>query len=223
MDYMLSTLALWLPEECRAELARQTAGRDPRFSDVRWLPEGEPAQPLEREFLYVGGWSAAAARAESDPEVWILSADPAGQGRGRLLLARGEEALCRRLYQGLRDAFFALNRWVIDLDAAVMENASLQALTDLSGPILRNPVVFFDTGFSVLAHTGNLTERDTPSTRWCARARRIRAPFYSSRPSNARRPPRWARGWSTSPPTRSADRRSSSSTSPARTAPCWPA
>ena len=162
MDYMLSTLALWLPEECRAELARQTAGRDPRFSDVRWLPEGETAQPLEREFLYVGGWSAAAARAESDPEVWILSADPAGQGRGRLLLARGEEDLCRRLYQGLRDAFFALNRWVIDLDAAVMENASLQALTDLSGPILRNPVVFFDTGFSVLAHTGNLTERDAP-------------------------------------------------------------
>lgn len=162
MDYMLSTLALWLPEECRAELARQTAGRDPRFSDVRWLPESGSGEPLERDFLYVGGYSAAAERAESDPEVWILSADPRGAGLGRLLLVRGEEELCRRLYRGLRDAFFALNRWVIALDAAVMENASLQTLTDLSGPILRNPVVFFDTGFSVLAHTGNITERDTP-------------------------------------------------------------
>lgn len=156
MKYALSALALWLPEHLRLLLEQQAGGRDPVFEDVRWV-RGE-AIPESPDFLYVGPLERLTP--QPDAPVWLLTAAEPDSAAGRLFALPAADAL--ELYEILHEAFYTLNRWVIDLDAAVMDHRSVQDVLDISMPILRNPIAVFDTAFCVMAATSNIMEEDAP-------------------------------------------------------------
>lgn len=162
MKYHLSSLILWLSPCLGQALMEQTAGRDPLFSDVRWVTERDDANSLDPDFLYVGSAETVLAHAGRAPEVWFLTSAVRGNCCERILSAPevGEGGL--PLYQTLRQAFFELNQWIIGLDAAVVQGEGVQSLITLSQSILKNPMVVFDSSFFVLAATDNLKPTDVP-------------------------------------------------------------
>lgn len=156
MKYPLSVLALWLPKHLRLYLEQQAGGEDPIFEDVRWVRRGTA---LDRaDFLYVGPLECMDPH--SDPLFWrMTAADPSFANSHLFALPANHAA---ELYEILHEAFYTLNRWIIDLDAAVMENRSVQDALDISMPILQNPIAVFDTSFRVIAATSNITPADVP-------------------------------------------------------------
>lgn len=64
------------------------------------------------------------------------------------------------LYNSLLDLSSKLNDWNEHLNIALVENQSIQTLLNLSRDILINPVIVFDSGFNVLAHSDNPAKDD---------------------------------------------------------------
>ena len=159
MKYHLSSLSLWLPAEAQQQIQLQAAGRDPQFTDVRWIEPNRAVPSWNPEFLYVG---LPDSMSSCESEVWMLTVSSARRGQGKLLVLPGRSLTASDLYQALRQAFFTLNQWVITLDSAVIEERSLQDLLTLSQSTLQNPVVIFDPSFHVLASTDNFSELDAP-------------------------------------------------------------
>ena len=162
MKYHLSSLALWLPSTLQKQVQLQAAGRDPQFTDVRWIGTNHPVRAYNPDFLYVGNPDSVSDLDFEKSDIWVLTVSPVLRSQGKLLVLPEPTLGIFDVYEALRQALYDLNQWIITLDTAVIEEKSLQTLLTLSQSILQNPIVIFDPSFHVLAVTDTFSKSDVP-------------------------------------------------------------
>ncbi|MGN1002478.1 MAG: PucR family transcriptional regulator [Oscillospiraceae bacterium] len=130
---------------------RIPASDNARFRHISPVP---PAmESFERDILYVTGLARAAAAAEAFPEVyWICTADGTSPPEGlRCLIVDGADT--ETVYTLLSGRECLLNRWVQEMQDAVIHNHPMQDVLDLSEPILKNYIQITDSSFKLLYYT----------------------------------------------------------------------
>ena len=107
------------------------------------------------DVLYIAPIELAAAACGDKPLAFLCTCDrplPASLITGNYLaVASGVSAT--ELLNRVNRVFSTLSQWVFDMQNSVIASEGVQALLDLSRPLLKNPVVLVDLTYKVLAHT----------------------------------------------------------------------
>ena len=122
-----------------------------------------PGCKIESDLLYVAELSALPP-AEELPEnmpLCVLNATLPAE-----LASHGcaVEADCGLLpfYTAIQQHLDRLYRWDQELSDLLLGSGSLQEILDCSNPLLRNPCMFLDDHFTLMAFSGHLTAEDNP-------------------------------------------------------------
>ena len=136
----------------------------PVFKWVAMLPDGTDEMALD--MLYVCPLSKAIERNLLTPGFYYLAIrdmfadDEEGAGALEGVIIIDENKSAAWLFNIVQRRFLEISDWVKKMQAALVETCDYQRLLDLCEQILNNPVLVFDSAYTLLAHTKNIIGND---------------------------------------------------------------
>ena len=136
----------------------------PVFRWISMLPDSP--NEMETDILYVCLLSAAMKRNLENPGFYYLcirdrfSDEDEDIGALKDIIVINENKDTSWLFNTVQRRFLEISDWVNKMQTALIDNCDYQRLTDLCEPILNNFVSIFDSSYTLLAYTKNITCHD---------------------------------------------------------------
>jgi len=140
----------------------------PKFKWVAMLPDSP--DEMSPDMLYVCPLSIAIARNLKTPGHYYLTVrdmfadDEEDAGALKGIIVVNENKSASWLFNIVQCRFLDISDWVDKMKAALIENCNYQRMVDLCEPILNNPVLIFDSAYTLLAYTKNIIGNDPITT-----------------------------------------------------------
>ena len=140
----------------------------PDFKWIAMLPDN--LDEMSIDMLYVCPLSRAIERNLKTPGYYYLAIrdmfadDEEDADALKGIIVVNENRSASWLFNIVQKRFLEISEWVNEMQSALIENCDYQRIVDLCEPILKNPVLIFDSAYTLLAHTKNIIGNDPITT-----------------------------------------------------------